>query len=200
MDSPGARPFPPFPPQDLTQKKDRGTDYTIKTEASGEMIIDLHVHTFPASPCSSATVDQLIEEAKEIGLDGICLTDHNFVWDQEKVEALRERHEFLILRGNEITTDQGDMIVFGLERDIQGIIKLEELRQEVSKAGGYIIVVHPFRGFLTFGVGQLGLTPEKAMEIMKEGSGNKYDPEILDIYIEILDARITEKAKKEVLR
>jgi hypothetical protein len=27
-----------------------------------------------------------------------------------------------------------------------------------------MIVAHPFRGFLTFGVGKLGLTPEKAME------------------------------------
>ena len=27
-----------------------------------------------------------------------------------------------------------------------------------------MIAAHPFRGFLTFGMGQLGLTPEKAME------------------------------------
>jgi HD-GYP domain-containing protein (c-di-GMP phosphodiesterase class II) len=43
-------------------------------------------------------------------------------------------------------------------------------------------------------------TAAKAMEIMKEGSGKKYDPKILDIYMEILESRITEKAKKEVLR
>ena len=34
----------------------------------------------------------------------------------------------------------------------------------MTKAGGFIIVAHPFRGFLTFGIGKLGLTPEKAME------------------------------------
>jgi predicted metal-dependent phosphoesterase TrpH len=56
------------------------------------------------------------------------------------------------------------MIVFGLEKEIKGIVKLEELREAVLQARGFMIVAHPFRGFLTFGVGKLGLTPEKAME------------------------------------
>jgi predicted metal-dependent phosphoesterase TrpH len=136
----------------------------VREKRPGEMTIDLHVHTSPASACSSAPAARLIEEAKRIGLDGICLTDHNYVWDPKEVEKFRQKHEFLILRGNEITTDQGDMVVFGLYKDIKGIVKLEDLREEVMKAGGFIIVAHPFRGFLTFGVGQLGLTPEKAME------------------------------------
>jgi predicted metal-dependent phosphoesterase TrpH len=126
--------------------------------------IDLHVHTSPASPCSSAPVDDLIREAVRIGLDGICLTDHNHLWSPEDVEALKQKHGFLVLRGNEIITDQGDVVVFGLERDVRGIARLEDLREEVVRAGGFMIAAHPFRGFLTFGVDKLGLTPEKAME------------------------------------
>ena len=131
---------------------------------SGGTIIDLHVHTSIGSPCSSAPVDDLIEEAKKIGLNGICLTDHNHVWEPEALEALRRKHGFLILGGNEITTDQGDILVFGLERNIQGIIRVEALREEVLEAGGMMIVAHPFRGFLVFDAAQLGLTPETAME------------------------------------
>jgi predicted metal-dependent phosphoesterase TrpH len=135
-----------------------------KIPVSAGMVIDLHVHTSPASPCSSAPVDDLIQEAKRIGLDGICLTDHNYLWPDESVEELRQRHGFLILRGNEITTEQGDMLVFGLDRDVKGIIQLKDLAEEVHGSGGLIIAAHPFRGFLTFGVGQLGLTVEKAAE------------------------------------
>jgi predicted metal-dependent phosphoesterase TrpH len=133
-------------------------------QGSGGMVIDLHAHTFPASPCSSVTVEELIEEGRAIGLDGLCLTDHNHVWDQRIVARLRDQYNFLVLRGNEITTDQGDMVVFGLEKEIRGVMALEELNREVSRAGGFIIVAHPFRGFLIFGIGKLGLTPEKAME------------------------------------
>jgi predicted metal-dependent phosphoesterase TrpH len=131
---------------------------------AGGVLIDLHVHSFPASPCSSISLQELIEEAKEIGLDGFCLTDHNHWWEPRKVEDLRQKHGFLILRGNEITTDQGDILVFGLEEDIKEIITLAELRKKVLAANGFMIAAHPFRGFLTFGVGYLGLTVEKAME------------------------------------
>jgi predicted metal-dependent phosphoesterase TrpH len=127
------------------------------------MIIDLHVHSAEGSPCSSAPLDDLIAEAKQIGLNGMCLTDHNHVWPRETVNELQEKHGFLILRGNEITTDQGDMLVFGFEEDIKGIIPLDELRKMVLQVNGFIIAAHPFRGFLTFGIGQLGLTTEKAM-------------------------------------
>jgi len=136
----------------------------LHEKADGGTLIDLHVHTSPASPCSSASVDALIEEAKSIGLDGICLTDHNYVWSASEVENLRRKHGFLILRGNEITTDQGDILVFGLDNDIKGIVKLNDLREEVERAGGFMIVAHPFRGFAVFGAAQIGLTPEKAME------------------------------------
>jgi len=140
----------------FTGKRDQDTHHGT--------IIDLHTHSFPASQCSSVNVDDLIEEAKLIGLDGICLTDHNHVWNHKKIEDLRQRHGFLVLGGNEITTDQGDVLVFGLDQDIQGIIGLEDLRKKVNEREGFIIAAHPFRGFLMFGVGRLGLTPEEAKD------------------------------------
>jgi predicted metal-dependent phosphoesterase TrpH len=151
---------------------------------SREMIIDLHVHSGPASPCSSVTVEQLIEEARAIGLDGICLTDHNHHWDPQAVEVWRQKHGFLILRGNEITTDQGDILVVGLEENIQGVIKLEYLREKVLKAQGFMIAAHPFRGFLTFGIGYLGLTPQKASlrPVFREVDA-----------VEIMNSRVSEK-------
>jgi predicted metal-dependent phosphoesterase TrpH len=151
------------PDQDRVVGQNNGEGVIYK-KTSGGTLIDLHVHTYPASPCSSASVDQLIEQAKRIGLDAVCLTDHNHVWKRDDIENLRQKHDFLVLRGNEITTNQGDMLVFGLEKDIKGIINLEDLRSEVLAAGGFMIVAHPFRGFLIFGVDEVGLTPEKAME------------------------------------
>jgi predicted metal-dependent phosphoesterase TrpH len=153
------------PPLRLHEERDGKKEGNVtRAEPSGGSIIDLHVHTSVGSPCSSAAVDDLIEEARRIGLDGICLTDHNHVWKSGALEDLRQKHGFLILGGNEITTDQGDILVFGLGKEIKGIIKLEELRGEVLAVGGCMIVAHPFRGFLVFDTGHLGLTPEKAME------------------------------------
>jgi len=145
------------------------TEEFVKTKTPGKnrsdvMIIDLHTHSYPASACSSVSVEDLIVHAKQKGLNGICLTDHNYVWDQERVDQLQDDHEFLVLRGNEITTNEGDMLVFGFEKNVRGIIRLEELKKEVDQVEGFIIAAHPFRGFLTFGVSQLGLTTEKAVQ------------------------------------
>jgi predicted metal-dependent phosphoesterase TrpH len=126
------------------------------------ILIDIHTHTSPASPCSGISVDDLIDEAKGIGLDGIVLTDHNFVWNTSEIEALRQRHGFLVLGGSEITTDQGDVLVYGFPDHIDGIIRLEDLRPRVSAVGGYMSMAHPFRGFLVFGAHQVGLTEENA--------------------------------------
>jgi predicted metal-dependent phosphoesterase TrpH len=155
---------PPPPLASRVRGPGRRDNLPVAPDSLTGPFIDLHVHTSPASPCSSAPVDDLIAEARRIGLDGICLTDHNYVWAPEAVEELRQRHGFLVLRGNEITTDQGDVLVFGLESDIKGIARLEDLRAEVIRAGGFMIAAHPFRGFLTFGVDKLGLTPERAMQ------------------------------------
>lgn len=178
-------------PETEPGQKERAPRPREGVKARDGVIIDLHVHTSPASPCSSAPVDDVIDEARRIGLDGICLTDHNHVWPREAVEDLCQRHGFLVLRGNEITTDQGDMLVFGLEKDIKGIITLEELRKEVLEAEGCIIAAHPFRGFLTFGVGKLGLSPEKAMErpLFKWVDG-----------VEVLNSKVTAKENALALR
>ena len=67
-----------------------------------------------------------------------------------------------IFRGNEFTTNQGDILVFGYEADIKELLTIEELREEVMEAGGFMIAAHPFRGFKTFGIGQLQMTVEQA--------------------------------------
>jgi len=152
-------PTPAVPAAELS------TDGDLPPIPSGQgYVVDIHVHTFPASPCATDDVDAMIREAKRIGIDAICITDHNHVWPPDEIDALRQKHDFTVFRGNEITTDQGDMVVFGLHEDIQGIVPIEDLQRRVSGAGGVVIAAHPFRGFKTFNTAQLGLTVEKAGE------------------------------------
>ena len=135
---------------------------TPATGKSGAFIIDMHMHTAPASPCASDSVEAMIAKAQRIGLHGICLTDHNYLWSAADIRSLRKKFTFPVFRANEIVTEQGDMLVYGFYDDVQGIIKLSELKKRVQAAGGFIVAAHPFRGFLTFGADDIGLTPEKA--------------------------------------
>jgi predicted metal-dependent phosphoesterase TrpH len=126
------------------------------------MRIDLHIHTSPLSACSYIDPQDLIQEARRLQLDGICLTEHQVVWDPDEVDKLAAEAGIRIFRGNEFTTNQGDILVFGFYEDIKELLIIQELREKVTAAGGYMIVAHPFRGFKTFGIGQLQLTVEQA--------------------------------------
>ena len=108
------------------------------------------------------TVEELIQTAKESGLDGICLTEHNKPWDPDEILRLRDKFDFLVFRGMEVTSKDGDILVFGYHKDVDEILTAAELRERVEDA--YMIAAHPFRGFLVFGFPQLSLTPEHAAE------------------------------------
>lgn len=126
------------------------------------MRIDLHTHTSPLSACSYIDPHELVQEARRLRLDGICLTEHQVLWDPAEVDKLAREAGIKIFRGNEFTTNQGDVLVFGFYEDIKKLMMIRELREAVQKSGGFIIAAHPFRGFKTFGIGQLQMTIEQA--------------------------------------
>lgn len=126
------------------------------------MIIDIHIHTQALSADSTLDAEAAIQEAMKIGLDGICLTEHNRSWALEDIDALRSQWNFPIFRGVEVDTIEGHVLVFGLNKDFEGIIHVDELRKAVVEEQGVMIAAHPFKGFRVFGFSELNLTPEQA--------------------------------------
>ncbi|MBM3156333.1 MAG: PHP domain-containing protein [Chloroflexi bacterium] len=110
------------------------------------MIIDIHTHTKPFSDDSDLTPDELIQKAKSSGLDGICFTEHDFFWQDEDIHRLSQKHDFPIFPGVEINTEEGHLIVFGLKKYEFGMHRTSYVRKLVDKAGGAIILAHPYRG------------------------------------------------------
>ena len=101
------------------------------------MRIDLHIHTRPKSPCSAIDPSALLEAARQSGLEGICLTEHQNRWADGEVREWAKSSGTRIFQGNEITTSQGDILVFGLDRDVKGVVPIQDLRQEVEPAEDY---------------------------------------------------------------
>jgi hypothetical protein len=109
------------------------------------VLIDLHCHTFPLSDDSFLSPDQLVETAKAVGLDGICLTEHEVLWEPQKVRALAERHNFLVIPGIEVNSEDDHILVFGLSGYIHGMQRVGQLAQLVAEAGGAMVAPHPYR-------------------------------------------------------
>src|SRR3972149_4673515 len=106
-------------------------------------IVDMHVHTVRGAADSSLAPDQLIEEAKRIGLTGVNISEHDRVWEARQIEEFRERSGLFVSRGMEVSTDMGHMIVVGLESYLPGIRRATELRRGVGEAGGVLVGGRP---------------------------------------------------------
>ncbi len=109
------------------------------------MIIDTHIHESKYSDDSNVSLEEIIFKAKAIGLDGICITNHENKKIEKKAYRLAQKTDLLILVGAEILTYEGDLLVFGLDRLPDKKMHAQKLINIVNTAGGVAISAHPFR-------------------------------------------------------
>jgi hypothetical protein len=111
------------------------------------MVVDMHVHTSIGSPDSNLTPARLLEVAREVGLDGLVIAEHDAAWAKERLECFRQQTGLFVCSSREWETDFGHIIVLGLNCDAEGIERAKELRRLALAVGGFVILAHPFRFF-----------------------------------------------------
>jgi hypothetical protein len=110
------------------------------------MKIDLHCHTkysYDASPSPR----KIMEQALKMGLNGVAITDHENTdaW-KEAIEAAKELNCLVIL-GEEIKTNKGDVMGLFLKEQIDGYKKDPRwVMEQIKKQDGLVIIPHPFHG------------------------------------------------------
>ena len=131
---------------------------------------ETHLHTAPVSRCARASVEESLEFYKNLGYDGVFITNHfldgNLNYDRQKPYA--ERIEFYfsdyekalefgqiigikVFLGVELSYKGADFLVFGLDKawylnhpEIMEMTKSQELAL-MRECGALIIQAHPFR-------------------------------------------------------
>jgi hypothetical protein len=111
------------------------------------VLIDLHCHTKVHSPCSALTPDALVRAARARGLDGVCITEHDAIWHTADIDALAREMRFAVLRGIEVTTEVGHVLVFGVPFHDRSMAVLAELHRIVRAEGGLMYLAHPSRRY-----------------------------------------------------
>ncbi|MDZ7761797.1 MAG: PHP domain-containing protein [Desulfovermiculus sp.] len=108
------------------------------------MIFDLHVHS-NISPCSDLTLEDIVHQAREKGLDGVCITDHDTMAAGQLVAEGVQDNGLVVIIGQEYTTRQGDFLLFGPYEDLPLGLRAEKVLNHVRANGGVAIGAHPFR-------------------------------------------------------
>jgi len=112
------------------------------------MKFDLHIHTRKHSPDSAIDPFGLVRRARQIGLEGIVITEHDWLWTEAELEELRAAEPGLVvLAGIEVSAREGHFLVYGVHDPftLPRGIGVRELCQEVHRQGGAVVAAHPFR-------------------------------------------------------
>ncbi|HRZ86510.1 MAG TPA: CehA/McbA family metallohydrolase [bacterium] len=100
----------------------------------------LHVHTF--YPADKGSIEKLARTANALGLDFVLVSDHN------SLAALQGGKEgmygkTLVLIGDEVSTDEGHLLVCGISRPIKGTASRYVVEQ-IRRQEGVVFIAHPF--------------------------------------------------------
>lgn len=129
--------------------------------------IELHAHTYPASKCSQVTPQHMAETYKNLGFDGLVLTNHFFrkedmskaeymdfyMADYEQTREMGQRLGLKVYLGTEIrfTDDSNEFLIFGVTRsmleDIYDLLPygVENFRAQYKMPDSVFAQAHPMR-------------------------------------------------------
>lgn len=121
---------------------------------------ELHCHTTRYSECSVMSPQALIRQARRIGLDGVCITEHDISWSDEELAELRRDADagpLVLLSAQEVRAHtptgeiEGDFLAFGYRQMLPYPTPAKRMIELAHAAGAVVIAAHPFRQFLGAG-------------------------------------------------
>ncbi|WP_425498504.1 PHP-associated domain-containing protein [Haloprofundus halobius] len=106
--------------------------------------IDPHVHS-EASYDGTDPVDLILEQAAEIGLDAVVVTDHDAIEESLRAAELAPLYGLVGIPGVEVSTAEGHLLAIGVEEMPPKRRPYGETVEWVHDHGGVAIVPHPFQ-------------------------------------------------------
>lgn len=106
------------------------------------MILDLHCHTQYSFDCRSP-LPAVLRAARRRGLDALAITDHDTIEGALEAQRRAGGHPLIII-GQEITTDAGDIIGLFLLEPVTSRDALEVIAH-IREQGGVAVLPHPFQ-------------------------------------------------------
>lgn len=156
------------------------------------MILDLHAHS-DASDDSRAPVEAYLKwlqrKRDRLPIDGIVLTEHRQWNGRVDDRRLEDRYGVLILRGAEVETDYGHVLLYGVNDEMTRRFDFSAVQlpaqaviREVERMGGIAVPCHPGRPTIGlcehYAAGKPPLEGVVAVEALNGGSRKGEDERV----------------------
>ena len=155
------------------------------------MILDLHTHSIKSDD-GRAKVENYCQwiRSKELPIDGFVLTEHRQFDNESDYSALAEKSGLVILKGAEVETEYGHVLIFGVTEELTKAfdfsrigLSLEMVIETCNQHGAVAVPCHPGRPR----VGMFAHTDElgvpkgvRVVEIYNGGSRDNEDQIAID--------------------
>ena len=100
-----------------------------------ELFADFHIHSHHSKDCVMPVAD-ILERAREVGLDVVAITDHDTAAGGLEARDLADRYGVRVIVGEEVKTSEGEVIGLFLERTIPGGMTFAETIAAIRDQGG----------------------------------------------------------------
>ncbi len=110
---------------------------------SNSLKADLHVHT-RYSEDSISPPEKIVQHCLKMGINCLAITDHNEISGAFEVKRIAP---FKVIIGEEILSNQGEIIGYFLTEKIPPRLSPEETAARIKAQGGLVCIPHPFDRF-----------------------------------------------------
>ncbi|ABN57526.1 MULTISPECIES: PHP domain-containing protein [Methanoculleus] len=111
-----------------------------------DLYFDCHIHS-NYSQDSLMRPGRILKRAKEVGLTGVAITDHDTIRGSLHARKLEKEVGVTVIPGVEILTDSGDIIGLFVNEEIRSR-GWDEVIEEIRGQGGVAVLPHPYRSHL----------------------------------------------------
>ncbi|MGE4274505.1 MAG: CehA/McbA family metallohydrolase [Candidatus Methanomethylophilaceae archaeon] len=105
------------------------------------MKADLHIHSHHSND-SCSSVAEILQQAKERGLECIAISDHNTLGAYDDIP---DDPGVIIIPAVEVSSAAGHILAYGVTVDIERDMSVRETIDAIHAAGGLACVAHPYR-------------------------------------------------------
>jgi predicted metal-dependent phosphoesterase TrpH len=114
------------------------------------MKVELHSHTYHSHDCL-LSYEAIIAVCRHRGIGALAVTDHNQIAGAFELQG---RAPFPVIIGEEIFTEQGEIIGLFLREFIPRGLPVQETIARIKAQGGLVYVPHPFDSFRKGAIGR----------------------------------------------
>lgn len=97
------------------------------------VLLDLHTHSIKSDD-GRAKVENYCQwiKAKKLPIDGFVLTEHRQFDNESDYTALAEKYGLLILKGSEVETEYGHVLIYGVNAELQRAFDFSDTKLSLS--------------------------------------------------------------------